>query len=108
MNIPVKKLKNGFTMPVYGFGTWQMGGKVTHDPNNDDKADIAAIKAAIDLGVTHFDTAEMYAAGYSEILLGKAIKGYDRSKLFLVSKVYSEHLSYEDVLTSARSSLKRL
>src|SRR5207253_1559656 len=71
-------------------------------------ADIAAIKEAIELGVTHFDTAEMYADGYSETLLGMAIKDYDRSKLFLVSKVYPTHLAYDDVLKSAKASLQRL
>lgn len=101
-------MHNGFEMPVYGFGTWGMGGKRDQDPNNDDNADIAAIKEAIELGVTHFDTAEMYAAGYSEILLGEAIKDYDRSKLFLVSKVSPNHLAYDDILTSTKASLQRL
>ncbi len=108
MQIPTKKLKNGFEMPVYGLGTWQMGGRKEHDPNNDDEADIQAIKAAIELGVTHLDTAEIYANGYSEILLGRAIKDYDRSKLFLVSKVSDEHLRFDDVITAAKQSLKRL
>ena len=108
MIIPTKKLENGFEMPVYGLGTWQMGGRFDRDPNNNDKADIQAIKNAIDLGVTHLDTAEIYAEGFAEILLGKAIEGYDRSKLFLVSKVYSTHLKYDDVITACKNSLKRL
>ncbi len=108
MNIPTKKLKNGYEMPVYGFGTWQIGGRYDHDPNNDDEADIKAIQAAVDLGVTHIDTAEIYASGYAEILVGKAIEKYERSKLFIVSKVAPEHLSYNDLISSARDSLKRL
>jgi aryl-alcohol dehydrogenase-like predicted oxidoreductase len=63
MRIPVKKLRNGFAMPVYGLGTWQMGGGSIPDPDNDDAADIGAIRAAIDAGVTHIDTAESYADG---------------------------------------------
>jgi len=56
MKIPTKKLKNGFEMPVYGFGTWRMGGNIKYDPNNDDEGDITAIRNAIDFGVTHIDT----------------------------------------------------
>lgn len=108
MIIPTKKLRNGFEMPVYGLGTWQMGGKREHDLDNDDEADIKAIQAAIDEGITHIDTAEKYADGYSETLVGKAIQGYDRSKLFLVSKVSDKHLRYDDVLAAAEDSLQRL
>ncbi len=108
MPIPVKKLKNGFEIPVYGLGTWQMGGRESRDLNNDDQADIRAIKNAIDLGVTHIDTAESYANGYTEILVGKAIKNYQREKLFLVSKVKAIHLKYDDLITSCKASLERL
>ncbi|MCJ7804897.1 aldo/keto reductase [Patescibacteria group bacterium] len=108
MKIPTKKLKKGFEMPVFGLGTWQMGGREVHNPQNDDKKDITAIQGAIKLGVTHIDTAEGYAEGYAEILIGKAIKGYNRSKLFIVSKVRPEHLRYDDVLRSCEASLKRL
>src|SRR3989338_1700865 len=44
MNIPVKKLKSGFEMPIFGLGTWQMGGGTEYDPHNDDDADTQAIK----------------------------------------------------------------
>lgn len=108
MKISSKKLKNGFEMPVFGLGTWQMGGRETYNPQNDDKRDIAAIQEAINLGVTHIDTAESYASGYAEILVGKAIDGYDRSKLFIVSKVQQDHLGYDDVFKSCEASLKRL
>lgn len=95
-------------MPVYGLGTWKMGGSKTYDPDNNDQADIQAIKKAIENGIVHIDTAENYANGYTETLVGKAIKGYDRSKLFLVSKVAPQHLQYEDVITALKASLKRL
>jgi len=107
MKIPVKKLKNGFAMPVYGLGTWQMGGRHNHDPHNDDQADIKAIQTALENGVTHFDTAEMYANGYAETLLGKAIAHFDRSKLLIASKVRFD-FSYDGVLKAAEASLKRL
>lgn len=107
MKIPIKKLKNGFEMPVYGLGTWQMGGRQTHDPDNDDEADIKAIHTALENGVTHFDTAEMYANGYAETLLGKAIAHFDSSKLLIASKVRFD-FSYDGVLKAADASLKRL
>jgi len=74
MKIPTKKLKNGFEMPVFGLGTWMMGGAMDRDPNNDDAADIQAIKNAIRSGITHIDTAEVYADGHSEELVAEAIK----------------------------------
>lgn len=108
MKIPTKKLKNGFEMPVFGLGSWQMGGREVHDPRNNDKKDITAIREAIKLGVSHIDTAESYANGYAEILIGQALEGYDRSKLFIVSKISQEHLRYDDVSRSCEASLKRL
>lgn len=86
-----------------------MGGRETYNPENDDRADINAIKAAIDEGVTHIDTAEIYAEGHAEKIVGEAIKGHDRQKLFIVSKVQFIHLSkYEDVIQAAKDSLKRI
>jgi diketogulonate reductase-like aldo/keto reductase len=108
MKIPTKKLKSGFKIPVYGLGTWKMGGGLTRDPNNNDNADINAIKYAIESGVTHIDTAEAYANGHAEKLVSKAIKDYPRKNLFLVSKVYSTNLKHDDLLRSAEGSLKRL
>src|SRR3990167_4423955 len=98
MNIPTKKLKGGFEMPIYGLGTWQMGGRKVRDMANNDDADIEAIQGAIKAGVTHIDTAEIYANGYAETLIGQAIEGYDRSKLFLVSKVHEANFAYNNVL----------
>ncbi|MBI2051709.1 aldo/keto reductase [Candidatus Roizmanbacteria bacterium] len=107
MKIPTKKLKSGFEMPVFGLGTWQMGGRFDRDPSHDE-GDVFAIEFALDNGITHIDTAEVYAAGHAEELVGEAIKGYDRKKLFLVSKVDDEHLRYDDVLRACRESLERL
>ncbi|MDB5238172.1 MAG: hypothetical protein JWM46_442 [Candidatus Kaiserbacteria bacterium] len=95
-------------MPSFGIGTWQMGGRLEYNPANDDEADIRAIQAAIELGVTHFDTAEQYAQGYTEELLGKAILGHDRSKLFIISKVMDINMRYDDVLAACERSLKRV
>ncbi|MFH1867155.1 MAG: aldo/keto reductase [Patescibacteria group bacterium] len=108
MKIPSKQLKNGFAMPIYGLGTWQMGGRFSHNPLNNDVKDIKAIRTAIELGVTHFDTAEVYANGYAETLLGKAIKNYDRSKLFIVSKASPDHFKHNHLIKSCKASLGRL
>ncbi len=108
MNIPNKTLINGFSMPVFGLGTWGMGGRKERDVDNDDQADIVAIQNAVDAGITHIDTAESYANGYTEELVGKAIKDYDRSSLFIASKVREVNLAYDDVLAAVERSLKRL
>jgi len=74
MNIPTKKLNNGFEIPEYGLGTWQMGGRNERELSNDDKADIEAINTATKEGVIHIDTADSYANGHSEELIAEAIK----------------------------------
>jgi diketogulonate reductase-like aldo/keto reductase len=108
MNIPIKKLNNGFEIPVLGFGTWFMGGSFERENNYDESRDIVAIKKTIEMGGYRFDTAEMYAQGYSEEILGKAVKGCDRSKLFITTKVSPTNLRYEDVISACKKSLTRL
>ena len=106
IKIPTKKLASGFEMPVYGLGTWKMGG-VKQASNDTDKQDTAGIKSAIEKGITHIDTAEMYGNGHSEELIGNVIKEFDRSKLFLASKA-SFDFSYDGILRAAENSLERL
>jgi diketogulonate reductase-like aldo/keto reductase len=108
MIIETKKLMCGFELPLFGFGTWSMGGRDTRDINNDDNADIYAIKTALEMGITHIDTAEWYSEGRAEELVGEAIKGFDRSKLIITTKVTPMHLHYDDLVNSAMQSLKRL
>ena len=103
-----KSLKNGFSMPVLGMGTWQFGGGEERNPENDDAGQIAALQAGSEAGFDLIDTAEYYAAGHAETLVGKAIAGYPREKLFLTSKVWKTHLRHDEVLRSAENSLKRL
>lgn len=106
--IAEKRLKSGFAMPALGFGTWSIGGKKERDPDNDDEADVRAIRMALDLGLRHIDTAERYAGGHAEELVGKAIEGYDRAALMLTSKVHREHLRADDVQRACETSLGRL
>jgi len=108
MTFPVKTLKNGFSLPALGLGTWKMGGDRERDPANDDARDITALKMAIDSGFTHIDTAESYAGGHAETLLGQAISGYDREKLVIATKVWPVNMGYDDLSSSLRGSLKRL
>lgn len=108
-DVPWKSLKNGFAIPVLGQGTWRMGGVDTPDTANDD-ADIAAIRRGIATGLCHIDTAEMYAGGHAEELVGIAMKGQGirRADYFLTDKIWKTHLRYDDVLRAAEASLKRL
>ena len=97
------------TLPKIGFGTWNIGGGSS--PNRTlDSAHIHALRLALDVGYTHFDTAEMYASGHAEELLGQAIResNVKRENLFITSKVMPSHLRYDDVLHSCEKSLKRL
>jgi diketogulonate reductase-like aldo/keto reductase len=107
MNVPIKTLSNGFSLPVYGLGTWQMGGRWEADASQDEK-EIHAIQHAIEQGVTHLDTAESYGNGHSEELIARATRGIDRSKLVITSKVSGDHQSYENILRSCEASLARL
>lgn len=108
MIIPTRHLKSGFSMPAIGKGTWMTNIKKKKHSTIDEVAWIEEIKAAIDSGITYIDTAERYADGHIEKLIGQAIKGYPREKLFLASKVSSNNLGYEDVILSAKKSIKRL
>ena len=104
-----KKLPNGFEIPVLGIGTCLMGGEDYGPPNyTDDNKYIKTIQEAIKLGYTHIDTAEIYGGNHTEELIGKAIKIFNRKKLFITTKVCKEHLKYDDVIASAKNSLKRL
>lgn len=102
-----KELAKGVLIPALGLGTWEMGGHRSPDTTHD-KEDIAAIRLAVDLGMTHIDTAENYAAGHSEELVGEAIKPYKRSDLFITTKVWHNHLKYDDLIAAMKASLKRL
>lgn len=102
-----KTFINGVRIPVIGIGTWEMGGTLTKNISEDEK-NIKAIKEAIRLGMTHIDTAESYAAGHAEELVGKAIKSFNRKNLFITTKVSPEHLRFDQVLEAAETSLERL
>lgn len=92
--------KTGRIVPAIGQGTWHM----ERDGREDS---IAALRAGIDLGMTHIDTAEMYGSGRVEEIVGEAIAGI-RDKVFLVSKVLPQHSTFEGVPRACAGSLRRL
>lgn len=99
----------GLSLPKIGFGTWSIGGGSRADPSKDAKS-LAALRSALELGYTHFDTAEMYAAGHCEELIGQALKDTrtPRERVFITSKVSPEHLVGDQIRKSCEASLKRL
>ena len=105
--IPLKHSGN-FALPVLGLGTYGMGGLDHRDLLNDDKGQIKTLQEAIKLGFTHLDTAEGYADGYAETLIGQSIKNFDRRQLFITTKVRRRNLKYDDLIKAAQESLKRL
>ena len=86
-------------------GTWQTGKSMW--TGIDDAQSEKAIQAAMDAGITTFDTAEVYGNGHSERVLGKAI-GKRRDQVTLLSKVFSKHLAYDQVIAACNRSLKNL
>jgi diketogulonate reductase-like aldo/keto reductase len=130
----IKRRKFGWTgieVPIIGQGTWLIDSSGSgssssssgvssssssidrnHSPaytkNPRGNNAIKAIETALDLGMTHIDTAEMYGNGMAEELVGQAIKGRNRKDLFLVSKVLPSHASYNGTIDACKRSLKRL
>lgn len=96
-------------VPKIGFGTWRIGGEVSPDPKAD-TASMIALRFALEAGYTHFDTAEYYAGGHAEELLGQAVSETKtkRENLFITSKVSPEHLNHDTLIKSCENSLRRL
>ncbi|MEM1654989.1 MAG: aldo/keto reductase [Nitrososphaerota archaeon] len=99
--------KTGEKIAAIGLGTWGIGGGMSPDYSADKQA-IEAIQYAIELGMNHIDTAEIYGGGHSEELVGEAIKKFRRDEVFIASKVWHTNLKYDDVLRACERSLKRL
>ena len=100
---------DGRSIPKIGFGMWKIGGDSYPDISLDARS-MTALRTALQVGYTHFDTAESYASGHSEELLGRAIRemNAERAKLFLTTKISPEHLAYEQVFRSCEGSLRRI
>jgi len=97
------KLNDGSRMPRLGMGTWYLG-----ENKAARKQEIEALRAGIHDGCSLIDTAEMYGSGKSEQLIGEAIKGIDRSSLFIVSKVYPHNAGRAHIFDALDRSLRNL
>ena len=86
-------------------GLWQAGKDMWVGIDN--KQTTRAIQAACDAGITTFDTAEAYGMGHSEQILATAT-GNIRDKLIYATKVFANHLKYDQVVNSCHRSLKNL
>lgn len=95
-------LPDGTDVPALGQGTWMMA-----EGRGNRAAEIAAIRAGIDHGLTLIDTAEMYGDGASESLVGEAIAGR-RDGLFIVTKLLPGNASRTGTVKACERSLKRL
>lgn len=89
-------------LPVIGQGSWHMG--ENRAPRRDE---VHALQYGLDLGMTLIDTAEMYADGGAEKIVGEALRGR-RDEAFVVSKVYPWNAGRQDAIAACERSLKRL
>ncbi len=103
---------SGLKISEITFGNW-----VTHASQVDDDEAIATVHAALDLGITTFDTADTYANTAAEVVLGRAIAGHRRESLEIFTKVYfptgpkgpnDTGLSRKHIFESIDGSLRRL
>ncbi|WP_421671496.1 aldo/keto reductase [Rahnella sp. EDr1-12] len=102
MKAKTVQFPDGTTVPAIGQGTWYMG-----ERNSDLRAEVQALQQGLDAGMTLIDTAEMYADGGAERVVGEAIAGR-RDAVFLVSKVYPHHAGGAKAIAACEQSLKRL
>jgi 2,5-diketo-D-gluconate reductase B len=95
LKIPTLELNTGRSIPAFGLGTWQLRG--------DDC--VRAVSLALEIGYTHIDTSDDYG---NEEEIGRALRGFDREKVFITSKVDDSMLRKDDVVRGCEGSLKRL
>ena len=105
--LPVRRqeivpLAAGEAVPVLGQGTWRMGESASRR-----RSEIEALRTGIELGMTLIDTAEMYADGGAEQVVGEAIKGR-RDDVFIVTKFYPQNATPERMRQACDRSLRRL
>ncbi|UXY09158.1 aldo/keto reductase [Kosakonia sp. ML.JS2a] len=90
-------------LPAVGQGTWYMGENARLR-----KSEADALRAGVERGLTLIDTAEMYADGGAEEVVGDALQGGLRDKVFLVSKVYPWNAGGKKAIAACEASLRRL
>lgn len=102
---------SGLYVSEISYGNW-----ITHGSQVEKESAIACVKTALEVGITTFDTADVYANTKAEAVLGKALKGVRRESYELFTKVYwptgsgknDRGLSRKHIMESAHASLKRL
>lgn len=95
-------LPDGTSLAAVGQGTWHMG-----EDRRRRTREVEALRLGIALGMTLIDTAEMYADGEAERIVGDAVRDV-REQVFIVSKVWPSHADRAGVYAACRGSLKRL
>ena len=101
-SVRTTKLPSGEAVPVLGQGTWHLA-----EARHRHKEEVQALRLGLDLGMTLIDTAEMYAEGGAEELVGEAIEGR-RKDVFLVSKVLPHNATVRGTMLACDRSLRRL
>ena len=97
------RLADGSDMPLLGMGTWHMGENASRG-----RTEISALREGLAQGVRMIDTAELYADGDTERLVGEALRGVPRDSVYVVSKVVPAHAGYSHMRESCEASLARL
>jgi aryl-alcohol dehydrogenase-like predicted oxidoreductase len=103
--------RSGLKVSEIAYGNW-----ITHGSQVEEDAAKACVEAALDAGITTFDTADAYAGTRAEEVLGRALHGLRRESLEICSKVYwptgpganDRGLSRKHIMESAHASLRRL
>jgi aryl-alcohol dehydrogenase-like predicted oxidoreductase len=103
--------RSGLVVSEIAYGNW-----ITHGSQVEKEAAVACVRAALDEGVTTFDTADIYANTKAEAVLGEALAGERRQELEIFTKVYwptgpgknDRGLSRKHIVESIEGSLRRL
>jgi diketogulonate reductase-like aldo/keto reductase len=96
------KFPDGTIVPALGQGSWHLG-----QERHPEAVEEEALRTGLSLGMTLIDTAENYGNGRSEELIGRAIAG-QRDRVFLVSKVETNHVAGDGIARACEASLARL
>lgn len=97
----------GLELSILGAGCWAYGGG-EYWGGQDQQSVNRVVHASVDAGINYFDTAEAYNEGRSEISLGEALKGRDRDKFLIGTKVSPSNCHYDTLIEHCHASLKRL
>lgn len=100
------KTKSGQPLHPIGIGTWGYGEYPLFSPGTE--TEVSAIRYALSFGQNHIDTAEMYANGGAERIVGRAIESANREDIFVASKLWKNHVTNGTVRPAVEAILNRL